>query len=541
MALSYSAFFRYIDTATGTNPKVPASPEDVPAGAFIVVPILNRTNDSATVVSISDPVNGAWDVSQWSLGNPTGTLISGPLGNAIGPSFRTYVYGRSNSAALTGGANRIATVTFSTGISVQIPIGWIRESAGTLRVDNVGTTLVQTTAQGTWNTNPFAIGGAGVAVGFLAVATSQGAVAPTMVGSGETLRTTLADAGSFRANIITEVIPSAGNYGFETTINSASGGNYHQFSLTTSSAPSLTSINGGSVISIESTGNLAAGTNFDLDDFELEQDWGAIAIPYSSADADSFVFDINTEGGGVQPRIGAGTARVRNNGGATGTLAVTFAFESANYGYVNVGTPNANHDLWMVDFDADPVVDDQVQWFVDQSGYDGTSVNINSDLTGDWADGLNGFWRRLHADSDGTYGAWVFQPIGAADEFVAFSFIAGTAQDEDGRIGTIFLGQDEPVPIGAIKIAGIAHSEAGRRYVCAWPTSGIVYRLGKVALRSDGAMCIVSAASPRYMRAAWSLSDRGEVLATTDLPQRVVDGYGMRDNGYLCMTEVAPI
>lgn len=125
--------------------------------------------------------------------------------------------------------------------------------------------------------------------------------------------------------------------------------------------------------------------------------------------------------------------------------------------------------------------------------------------------------------------------------FTAVSFKDGLAYDDDGAMGTIFLGDAEPVPTADARYIerGLARSAAGMRYVCAWPVSGVVFYEGKIARRADGAMCIAAAGTPVEYKSGWALTARGEVLASTSAPELVKDGVGLRQNGFVCMSEIA--
>lgn len=134
-----------------------------------------------------------------------------------------------------------------------------------------------------------------------------------------------------------------------------------------------------------------------------------------------------------------------------------------------------------------------------------------------------------------------FDPAGFEKEdfeppdWIGVGFMGGWAVDALGVMGSLFLADGVGVPAGAQFLGGIAHSQAGRRYVCPWPASNKVHYRGQVAVREDGAMCIATAgvAVPGQV---WALTARGEVLATdSQAVQRVVDGVGLRDNGFVVL------
>jgi hypothetical protein len=105
-------------------------------------------------------------------------------------------------------------------------------------------------------------------------------------------------------------------------------------------------------------------------------------------------------------------------------------------------------------------------------------------------------------------------------------------------MGTNFRADGVPVPAGAFFISGFAHSADGRRYVCPWPASGVVFYAGGVARRSDGAMCIAAPGTPAAYIAGWPLTARGEVLASESAPEVIHGGIGFLQSGAMCMENV---
>jgi hypothetical protein len=105
-------------------------------------------------------------------------------------------------------------------------------------------------------------------------------------------------------------------------------------------------------------------------------------------------------------------------------------------------------------------------------------------------------------------------------------------------MGTIFLEDAEAVPGSAVFINGIAHSNAGMRYVCAWPASNnVVYNDG-IAIRPDGAMVITTAGTAVGSSGEMPTTFRGEVLATSDTPTVIIGGSGLA-SGRVSMSEVS--
>lgn len=117
--------------------------------------------------------------------------------------------------------------------------------------------------------------------------------------------------------------------------------------------------------------------------------------------------------------------------------------------------------------------------------------------------------------------------------------IAGTAVDAVGVMQTTFIDDVTPVPATAVYIQGFAHTPDGSRYVCAWPASGLVYYIGGIARRADGAMCIVTSGTPNGFAGGWTLTNRGEVFVSTSAPQVVLGGFGLRHDGSLCVSAAA--
>jgi len=144
---------------------------------------------------------------------------------------------------------------------------------------------------------------------------------------------------------------------------------------------------------------------------------------------------------------------------------------------------------------------------------------------GVWKEGLwkDGLWRD---DS-------VPPPAGGG------GFVGGTAVDDTGVIGTIYLGDGVPVPAGAVYINGFAHSQTGQRYVCPWPASGAVTHHGGIARRPDGAMCVLLAGAIACHVAGWGMTARGEVIVSTGTPDLVLGGIGLKQAGDVCVSEAA--
>lgn len=120
--------------------------------------------------------------------------------------------------------------------------------------------------------------------------------------------------------------------------------------------------------------------------------------------------------------------------------------------------------------------------------------------------------------------------------FVAAAYISGVAVDDTGIMGTSYLADGSPVPVGAVFVNGFAHTSDGLRYVAPWPTSGIVYYEGGIARRADGAMIIASGGAVASLLAGMGLTYRGEVCVSTSSPDLILAGVGRLNDGSLCVS-----
>lgn len=127
----------------------------------------------------------------------------------------------------------------------------------------------------------------------------------------------------------------------------------------------------------------------------------------------------------------------------------------------------------------------------------------------------------------------------AGGSFTVAAYLGGTAANSDGVMGTDFLSDATPVPSTAVMRGGIAHSQAGLRYVASWPASGEVYYNGGRALREDGAMIIVTSGTTQGYYDGIAMTYRGETIVSTAAPQLRRSGFGLRSNGALCVSEAA--
>lgn len=135
--------------------------------------------------------------------------------------------------------------------------------------------------------------------------------------------------------------------------------------------------------------------------------------------------------------------------------------------------------------------------------------------------------------------AFTLAEAGGGPAFAAAAYLGGTAADSDGVMGTDFLNDATPVPSTAVMRGGVAHSQAGLRYVALWPASGEVYYNGGRALREDGAMIIATSGTTQGYYDGIAMTYRGETIVSTSAPQLHRSGFGLRSNGALCVSEAS--
>lgn len=135
--------------------------------------------------------------------------------------------------------------------------------------------------------------------------------------------------------------------------------------------------------------------------------------------------------------------------------------------------------------------------------------------------------------------AFTLSEAGGGPAFTAAAYLGGTAANADGVMGTDFLSDATPVPSTAVMLGGIAHSQAGLRYVALWPASGEVYYNDGRALREDGAMVIATSGTTQGYYDGMAMTYRGETIVSTDSPQVKRSGYGLRSSGALCVSEAS--
>lgn len=300
--------------------------------------------------------------------------------------------------------------------------------------------------------------------------------------------------------------------------------------------PVIDNVNGDDIIELDSSSNTANGSNFDLGSISIAQDNGPINLPVTTSDADSAEFPCSSSGTAPRPKFGTATLTLTNTDDEDGSISVTVV-PVVGTDYVVVASVNTDPDAFTLEFDTPPDVGDQIQWRVDQLGYDETSVVVNDDCTFDFEEGLETFEIRVFDATDGSWSAWVEQTIDAdaPTDWEAAGYSQGIAVSSEGVLGTSPLGDGEAPPVGTVYLNGFAVSPDGRLYVTEWPTSDLVVYERGIARTLLGVMVISSTGDIEDYSGGWALTDRGEVLVTTSTPEVVYNGFGLRNNGVVCV------
>lgn len=299
-------------------------------------------------------------------------------------------------------------------------------------------------------------------------------------------------------------------------------------------APSISDINGDDEVELDSVNNVLAGSNFDLATVQIEQDSEVTVVPFDNADADSADVDAPAVGTAPRFKIAAATLRVINTDDQEDTLAITIT-APADTDYVDLGTPTATYPR--ITAIPDLASGDQLQWGNVQGGSIG-DVIVYDNASIAWAESVTAFDVRAFDDVAKEWSSWVTQTIEAA-VWSATAYVRGIAVDADGVVGTIFLSDVTPVPGSAVFINGVALHADGRMYICAWPGSGIVAYVNGWAVRPDGAVCTITGGLAAARMAGVALTSRGEVLITTSNPELIYGGFGLREDGTLCVLEAS--
>jgi len=117
------------------------------------------------------------------------------------------------------------------------------------------------------------------------------------------------------------------------------------------------------------------------------------------------------------------------------------------------------------------------------------------------------------------------------------AFINGTLVSDDGIIQTVPLTNEQTVPGTAVFINGIAHTQAGLRYVCGWPTLGNVVIVNGYGVRTDGAQVIATGITSAAYVKGIGVSARGEALVATSGTRVTLDGFGVTYGGALLVSD----
>lgn len=204
MAITASASdFTSTSNGGSASPTV-TLPTSVPAGACIVLGVLNRTDETTTISSITDTVNGTWNIA---APNSTGGLASGPTDHSAS-TYRVWLLYRLNSDVGTP----TITVNFSASIITQMVAGWIDDSTGPEVFDVAATAANVTGSNTVAASNTLTAAGSGAIVGFFTSNNAQTDPEPS-VSEGNEVRLTPTQAGS-RACLFFETYTTGGTKGF---------------------------------------------------------------------------------------------------------------------------------------------------------------------------------------------------------------------------------------------------------------------------------------------------------------------------------------
>lgn len=405
MTITWGGAIRTNDTSTASATKTVVLASDVPAGASIIVGLLNRTDLTTTLSSVSDPVNGAW---------PSAGLIQGPVDG--GP--RGWLMALNNSAALSGAGNRTVSVTTSAGISTQLVALWASSDLGALTTQDIATAFTSAVNVTSYPSGSVDLTNSGAVVGFLYCSNSQGSTAPT-VDTGEVLRTTVADAGAFRSNLITEDVASAGSYSLLATFGTTTAGCFLAFALQEaggSPAPSITNVDGDNSVTAIQTGAVVNGTNFDTATLTFTQGLIDVAQDITAQDATTITFNVVFDAGaGPHLFFGSATATVENTDTQFDTQAITIAVPAGS-AFVDLVDPLVSSGLRLTGI-PDLAGGDQIWYYGVEGGGTISDVTVLANGSISIVPGtVTGFWARAFDPSTDTWGAPAFQDLAAAGD-----------------------------------------------------------------------------------------------------------------------------
>jgi hypothetical protein len=203
MSCSPSNFVVVMASSNTTSQSI-TLPTSVPNGALLVLGVYNRTENGATVNSVTDTLNGS---TGWTQGSS---------------HSNSWFYYKTNSNA----GNLTITANFSSPINNHLVAGWCNDVDGVLVYDSAASTLIFPGLTAV-NSNTVTTSNAGGIVGFVA---TDGAVTFVTNGSGETKVSPNFDSFQ-RVHMFHELYNSSGTYGFQTTASSLVSGAFHVLSF----------------------------------------------------------------------------------------------------------------------------------------------------------------------------------------------------------------------------------------------------------------------------------------------------------------------
>lgn len=116
------------------------------------------------------------------------------------------------------------------------------------------------------------------------------------------------------------------------------------------------------------------------------------------------------------------------------------------------------------------------------------------------------------------------------------AFVDGTLVADNGVMQTLPLADGQSVPAGAVFVNGIAHAQAGQRYIAPWPASNAVtYHAGR-AVRHDGAQIVAESITPTVFLKGIGMSARGETFVATGGDSVNLAGFAVTFAGALVVS-----
>jgi len=192
-------------------------PTTIPAGATLTLFAINTSDETTTLNSVTDPVNGSWTIVDTT--------------NSAGSTFRTYTAYKLNAGAASSSGDRTVTLTFSAAINSQFKVGWVSSDLGAMTYGGSATVLSTASNNTNLDSNTVALSGAGCLVGGFGTNNAQTST-PTMDGAGESVLTPNSMPGSgTRSYMVFQAVASAGTHGFEVTLAVSATCNFHVMSF----------------------------------------------------------------------------------------------------------------------------------------------------------------------------------------------------------------------------------------------------------------------------------------------------------------------